>query len=65
MGSLAAIKNSESNLTFVSNRLLNNPNFIKKLLKQIVFANYSDEFSTNVNFCKYLIVRYIHFRMSR
>lgn len=54
---LAAIKNSESNLTFVSNRLLNNPNFIKKLLKtNLCFLPLiSDEFSTNVNFCKYLI----------
>ena len=34
---LAAIKNSESNLTFASNRLLNNPNFIKKLLNKSMF----------------------------
>ncbi len=54
---IAAIQSNELNLAYVSNRLICNPNFLKKVIKisNCFLPLIQDNFRTDKNFCKFLI----------
>lgn len=54
---IAAIKSNELNLAYVSNRLICNPNFLKKVIaiSNCFLPLIQDNFRTDKNFCKFLI----------